>query len=149
MQSPSTRQTGVAPPAQPPVVVGVAQRAVPPPKPAQHTIPVAHGIAFVALAAVHTGAWQVMGPAGAAASAIPKPPPAAVGWQVSGAVQSESPVQTAAPPFGQPPAVAGAAQVAPANPLQHRSGDVQSVFDVHVLATQVIAPVPIAGALQL
>lgn len=55
-QSPSTRHTGVCPPPQPPVMLGVAHRAAPPPKPAQQIIPLAQGIAFVALAAVHVGA---------------------------------------------------------------------------------------------
>jgi hypothetical protein len=123
---------------------------VPPPPPnpaAQHTIPVAHGIAFVALAAVHVGAWQVMGPA--ASVAPPKPPPAAVGWHVSGAVQSESLPQTSVPPFAQPPAIAGAPQVAPPPNPQHKSGDVQSDCAAQVLAPQVIEPMPPKAALQL
>lgn len=147
VQSLSTRHTGAAPPAQPPVVLGVAHRALPPPKPAgQHIDPLAQGMALVALAAVHVGAWQVLGPA---AASMPPKPPVVVGWHVFGAVQSESVAQTALP-FGHAPAVVGAAHVAPPpKPAQHRSGDVQSVFAVQLLATQVFAPLPVAGALQV
>lgn len=80
---------------------------------------------------------------------MPPKPPVVVGWHVFGAVQSASVAQTALP-FGHAPAVVGAAHVAPPpKPAQHRSGDVQSVFDVQLLATQVIAPLPVAGAVQV